>query len=103
MGYESMFYSSKTVYVCGGNYLKFSKTNNCNGVRLPAFAIDGSMWYHSSIIPVWVYFLSGDYDDPVSIQSDYQCLQLHFWIVLYNKLCIFFQCNKVSKIGRAHV
>lgn len=42
MGYESMFYSSKTVYVCGGNYLKFSKTNNCNGVRLPAFAIDGS-------------------------------------------------------------
>ena len=41
MGYESMFYSSKTVYVCGGNYLKFSKTNNCNGVRLPAFAIDG--------------------------------------------------------------
>ena len=42
MGYESMFYSSKTVYVCGGNYLKFSKTNNCNGVRLPAFAIEGS-------------------------------------------------------------
>lgn len=42
MGYESMFYSSNTVYVCGGNYLKFSKTNNCNGVRLPAFAIDGS-------------------------------------------------------------
>lgn len=42
MGYESMFYSSKTVYVCGGNYLKFSKTNYCNGVRLPAFAIDGS-------------------------------------------------------------
>ena len=42
MGYESMFYSSKTVYVCGGNYLKFSKTNNCNGVRLPAFAIDGT-------------------------------------------------------------
>lgn len=42
MGYESMFYSSQTVYVCGGNYLKFSKTNNCNGVRLPAFAIDGS-------------------------------------------------------------
>ena len=41
MGYESMFYKSKTVYVCGGNYLKFSKTNNCNGVRLPAFAIDG--------------------------------------------------------------
>ena len=42
MGYESMFYSSKTVYVCGGNYLKFSKTNNCNGVRLPAFAIEGT-------------------------------------------------------------
>lgn len=42
MGYESMFYDSKTVYVCGGNYLKFSKTNNCNGVRLPAFAIEGT-------------------------------------------------------------
>ena len=42
MGYESMFYSSKTVYVCGGNYLKFSKTNNCNGIRLPAFAIEGT-------------------------------------------------------------
>ncbi len=42
MGYESMFYSSNTVYVCGGNYLKFSKTNYTNGVRLPAFAIDGS-------------------------------------------------------------
>lgn len=42
MGYESMFYDSKSVYVCGGNYLKFSKTNNCNGVRLPAFAIEGT-------------------------------------------------------------
>ena len=42
MGYESMFYDSKTVYVCGGNYLKFSKTDNCNGVRLPAFAIEGT-------------------------------------------------------------
>lgn len=42
MGYESMFYSSKTVYVCEGNYLKFSKTNNCNGVRLPAFAVEGT-------------------------------------------------------------
>ncbi|MGM9736245.1 MAG: BACON domain-containing protein [Candidatus Cryptobacteroides sp.] len=42
MKYESLFYSSKTVYVCEGNYLKFSKTNNCNGVRLPAVAIDGT-------------------------------------------------------------
>ena len=42
MGYESMFYSSKTVYVCDGNYLKFSKTNNCNGVRLPAFSVEGT-------------------------------------------------------------
>ena len=40
-GYESMFYSSKTVYVCQGNYLKFSKTNNCNGLRLPPFALEG--------------------------------------------------------------
>lgn len=35
-GYEALFPSSKTIYVCEGNYLKFSKTSNVNGIRLPA-------------------------------------------------------------------
>ncbi|MGM9741582.1 MAG: BACON domain-containing protein [Candidatus Cryptobacteroides sp.] len=42
MGYEALFPSSKTVYVCKGNYLKFSKTNNTNGVRLPAMVFGSS-------------------------------------------------------------
>ena len=49
---------------------------------------------HLQMILILLFCVSGDYDDPVSIQSDYQCLQLHFWIVLYNKLCIFFQCHQ---------
>jgi hypothetical protein len=38
-GYEALFPSSKTIYVCEGNYLKFSKTSYVNGIRLPAVDI----------------------------------------------------------------
>ncbi len=41
-GYEALFPSSKTVYVCEGNYLKFSKTSNVNGIRLPAVTLGAS-------------------------------------------------------------
>lgn len=40
-GLEALFPSSKTLYVCEGNYLKMSKTANTNGLRLPAFDIAG--------------------------------------------------------------
>ncbi|MGN1233920.1 MAG: BACON domain-containing protein [Candidatus Cryptobacteroides sp.] len=68
MGYESMFYSSKTVYVCGGNYLKFSKTNNCNGVRLPAFAIDGATDLRLSFD--WGKNVGDDVELEVQIEGD---------------------------------
>ena len=41
-GYEALLPSSKTVYVCEGNYLKFSKTSNVNGIRLPAVTLGAS-------------------------------------------------------------
>lgn len=41
-GYEALFPSSKTVYVMKGNYLKFSKGKNTNGIRLPAMSFSGN-------------------------------------------------------------
>ncbi len=35
LGYESLFPESKAIYVMKGNYLKFSKGSNINGIRLP--------------------------------------------------------------------
>ena len=41
-GYEALFPASKTIYVCEGNYLKFSKTSNVNGIRLPSVTLGAS-------------------------------------------------------------
>jgi hypothetical protein len=40
-GYESLFPSSKAIYVMQGNYLKFSKGNFINGIRLPKIDFKG--------------------------------------------------------------
>lgn len=42
MGYEALFPASKAIYVMKGNYLKFSKGKNTNGIRLPAMELDGA-------------------------------------------------------------
>ena len=42
MGYEALFPSSKAIYVMKGNYLKFSKTSNTNGIRLPSMTYEGA-------------------------------------------------------------
>ena len=40
-GYEALLPESKAIYVVKGNYLKFSKTSNTNGIRLPAIDFKG--------------------------------------------------------------
>lgn len=40
-GYEALFPSSKAIYVMKGNYLKFSKGQSANGIRLPAMNFAG--------------------------------------------------------------
>lgn len=41
LGYEALFPASKAVYVMKGNYLKFSKGSNINGIRLPKMNFEG--------------------------------------------------------------
>lgn len=40
-GYEALFPDSKAIYVMKGNYLKFSKGKNINGIRLPKMDFRG--------------------------------------------------------------
>lgn len=42
LGYEALFPASKAIYVMTGNYLKFSKGKNTNGIRLPAMDYAGA-------------------------------------------------------------
>lgn len=41
-GYEALFPDSKAIYVMQGNYLKFSKGKNTNGIRLPVMDFGGA-------------------------------------------------------------
>jgi hypothetical protein len=41
LGYEALFPASKAIYVMKGNYLKFSKGKNINGLRLPKMDFNG--------------------------------------------------------------
>ena len=41
LGYEALFPASKAIYVMKGNYLKFSKGKNINGIRLPKMNFNG--------------------------------------------------------------
>ncbi|MBE6215897.1 MAG: hypothetical protein E7123_06685 [Bacteroidales bacterium] len=41
LGYEALFPASKAIYVMKGNYLKFSKGKNINGLRLPKLDFNG--------------------------------------------------------------
>ena len=41
-GYEALFPESKAIYVMQGNYLKFSKGKNTNGIRLPVMDFGGA-------------------------------------------------------------
>lgn len=41
LGYEALFPASKAIYVMKGNYLKFSKGKNINGLRLPQMNFNG--------------------------------------------------------------
>ena len=41
LGYEALFPASKAIYVMKGNYLKFSKGKNINGIRLPQMNFNG--------------------------------------------------------------
>ncbi len=41
LGYEALFPASKAIYVMKGNYLKFSKGQSINGIRLPKMNFNG--------------------------------------------------------------
>ena len=41
LGYEALFPASKAIYVMKGNYLKFSKGDYINGIRLPKMNFNG--------------------------------------------------------------
>ena len=41
LGYEALFPASKAIYVMKGNYLKFSRGDHINGIRLPKMNFNG--------------------------------------------------------------
>lgn len=66
-GYEALFPSSKAIYVCEGNYLKFSKTSYVNGIRLPAVSVDSGTTLTVSFD--WGYNTTDDVHLIVSVEG----------------------------------
>lgn len=66
MGYEALFPSSKAIYVMKGNYLKFSKGKNINGIRLPKMDFGGKSKIVLSFD--WGINVGADGQDPVELE-----------------------------------
>ena len=66
LGYEALFPESKAIYVMKGNYLKFSKGKNTNGIRLPK-----TNFYGESTVALsfdWGINIGADGPDPVELE-----------------------------------
>lgn len=66
LGYEALFPESKAIYVMKGNYLKFSKGKNTNGIRLPK-----TNFYGESTVALsfdWGINIGANGPDPVELE-----------------------------------
>lgn len=66
LGYEALFPESKAIYVMKGNYLKFSKGRNTNGIRLPK-----TNFYGESTVALsfdWGINIGANGPDPVELE-----------------------------------
>lgn len=66
LGYEALFPESKAIYVMKGNYLKFSKSKNTNGIRLPK-----TNFYGESTVVLsfdWGINIGANGPDPVELE-----------------------------------